>query len=317
MLLKEFPDLSWIRRQAKNNFTEGRDYRGNKLKHQGWPSVVLNTTSYETERTDIKGPFSLFFNFYGNSWISTENYTLKISRQVFGLTNSGQYYDLLVPATEKVNTFNIHFGQALYNDVIHALQGSHNYLLDNPEWEDFEVNHYPRTHWCSWEFRSRIRRLQEFFKHHQDKVIPSEREEELLADLLEHLMVNDLNIFRRKQKLECLKVSTREELFRRVLLAVDYIHQTFPSACSLQDVSRQVALSKFHLLRTFTNVMGCTPYQYTAKLRSEHASELLLTSNLTLPEISIRTGFSDLASFSRFFKKHSGVSPAAYRKLAI
>ena len=48
------------------------------------------------------------------------------------------------------------------------------------------------------------------------------------------------------------------------------------------------------------------------KLLSE-AKMLLLTTGLNMKQIAFQLGFSDPAYFGRFFKRHTGFSPAHYR----
>jgi AraC-like DNA-binding protein len=51
-------------------------------------------------------------------------------------------------------------------------------------------------------------------------------------------------------------------------------------------------------------------------VRHRVARDLLLDPSLTLAEVAFRTGFSDLATFSRAFKRWSGLPPGAYRQRA-
>ncbi len=51
-------------------------------------------------------------------------------------------------------------------------------------------------------------------------------------------------------------------------------------------------------------------------VRERLARSLLLDPSLTLAEVAYRTGFSDLATFSRAFKRWSGLPPGAFRRRA-
>ena len=57
-----------------------------------------------------------------------------------------------------------------------------------------------------------------------------------------------------------------------------------------------------------------TIFAYLNSIRLEQAKQLLLTTHLSLSEIAVRTGFSDVYYFSRVFKKALNVSPACFRK---
>ena len=53
---------------------------------------------------------------------------------------------------------------------------------------------------------------------------------------------------------------------------------------------------------------------YLLKNKLQIAAKLLKNQNKNLLEIALDTGFNDLASFSRSFKKQFGLAPSAYRK---
>ena len=73
------------------------------------------------------------------------------------------------------------------------------------------------------------------------------------------------------------------------------------------------ALSPNHLIRTFRQLFGCTPYQYLSRLRLEAASRLLRDTEQSVTEICFAVGFRSLGSFSARFSKQYGLPPSAYR----
>ena len=67
--------------------------------------------------------------------------------------------------------------------------------------------------------------------------------------------------------------------------------------------------------RSFKRHTALSPLQYLNGLRIERAKVLLrLESSLSVGEIAVRCGFSDPLYFSTAFKRHTGLSPLAYRK---
>ncbi len=74
-------------------------------------------------------------------------------------------------------------------------------------------------------------------------------------------------------------------------------------------------LSLSHFKTRFTEEIGFSPTAYLNKLKLEHAKNFLFFTNLSVTEIACRVGFSDPLYFSRFFKKHVGVSPREFRAL--
>ena len=57
-----------------------------------------------------------------------------------------------------------------------------------------------------------------------------------------------------------------------------------------------------------------TPLQYRDNLIVKKAKVLLKLEEITISEISEILGFTDVAYFSRFFKKHVGMSPSIFAK---
>ncbi|MEL6773004.1 MAG: helix-turn-helix transcriptional regulator, partial [Bacteroidota bacterium] len=95
-----------------------------------------------------------------------------------------------------------------------------------------------------------------------------------------------------------------------VRLARDVIEARFAEPLAVADIAREAALSEYHLIRSFKRVFGTTPYRYLLDRRLEAAALLLRTSERSVTEVAYEVGFSDLAAFSKAFKKHHGVAPS-------
>jgi AraC-like DNA-binding protein len=64
----------------------------------------------------------------------------------------------------------------------------------------------------------------------------------------------------------------------------------------------------------FNELVGEPPLRYVARCRMRRAVALLRKSTATLPQIAERVGYESEVSFSRAFRRHLGMSPAAYRR---
>jgi len=82
---------------------------------------------------------------------------------------------------------------------------------------------------------------------------------------------------------------------------------------SLSEMCNYLNLSKTHLERLVKEEFGCSAVEYYSKLKSMRACFLLQNSDLSMREISERLGFYDESHFTRFFKKHNGLTPRTYR----
>jgi transcriptional regulator GlxA family with amidase domain len=65
--------------------------------------------------------------------------------------------------------------------------------------------------------------------------------------------------------------------------------------------------------RMFKNYTGLSPRQYCLQLKIMRAKELLLSTELSVKEISYELGFESIHYFSRMFKQKTGKSPSEFR----
>ncbi|MES1178586.1 MAG: AraC family transcriptional regulator [Myxococcales bacterium] len=80
---------------------------------------------------------------------------------------------------------------------------------------------------------------------------------------------------------------------------------------SLEQMAREVRMSKCHLVRCFQNALGVPPHRYRTLLRLQRARRLLETG-LSVAEVAEETGFADAPHLTRSFREWLGVSPAAW-----
>jgi len=84
---------------------------------------------------------------------------------------------------------------------------------------------------------------------------------------------------------------------------------------SLKEISEGLNIHPAYVSREFSKYFQNLSFgEYIRKLRIEKALELLKQPRHSLSEIAYLTGFSDQSHFTRIFKKHTGRSPAEYRK---
>jgi AraC-like DNA-binding protein len=96
-------------------------------------------------------------------------------------------------------------------------------------------------------------------------------------------------------------------------LARRMLNRSYDAPITIDDLSREVALSPYYLIRAFRLAYNQTPHQYLVGQRIARAKDLLRNSDLSITEICVAVGFESLGSFSTLFRKVAGVSPRAYR----
>lgn len=85
---------------------------------------------------------------------------------------------------------------------------------------------------------------------------------------------------------------------------------------TIEELAREVALSRSVLAERFADVVGMPPMHYLAKWRMQIAAGLLSGGNTNMATIAAEIGYSSEAAFSRAFKKSVGVPPSAWRRRA-
>jgi AraC-like DNA-binding protein len=53
---------------------------------------------------------------------------------------------------------------------------------------------------------------------------------------------------------------------------------------------------------------------YVRRLRLDWAARELVRSETSLAGVALEAGFADQSHFTRFFKRHTGLTPQAYRR---
>lgn len=95
---------------------------------------------------------------------------------------------------------------------------------------------------------------------------------------------------------------------KTILEVKEYIHANLETEISLEALSQQSGLSKYHFLRLFAETLGVTPHQYIIAQRIQKAKQFVLEGE-TLSLAGVRAGFSDQSHFIRSFRKIYGYSP--------
>lgn len=98
-----------------------------------------------------------------------------------------------------------------------------------------------------------------------------------------------------------------------VLRAVGFMRAEWHRPIGTDQVAAAAGLPRRTLDRVFCADVGRTVHDYLVELRLRNARRLLRQTDLSLSEVSRRSGYASLSSFMRMFAVHTGESPVGYR----
>ena len=137
----------------------------------------------------------------------------------------------------------------------------------------------------------------------------------LLRNLLDNIIAENYAAVKVSKNLEVVKQSTRKTLYKRLIVARQWMEANYAAAFTSDHVADIAMLNTHHFLRLFKKAFRITPHQYLIDLRMKRASDLLIATDSPVSEICQDVGFESLSSFSALFKARCGSSPAQFREL--
>ena len=96
-------------------------------------------------------------------------------------------------------------------------------------------------------------------------------------------------------------------------IVIEYIQENMERHISLDDLSKLVSLEKSYFLRLFRKETGKTPIETLIEMRLNKASDLIISTGLTIAEIADRCGYNTVSFFISEYKKRYGITPDAQR----
>ena len=96
--------------------------------------------------------------------------------------------------------------------------------------------------------------------------------------------------------------------------AVQSLIENLTEGIDCKALAKSCALSTAQFYHLFREEYGMAPLEYRDTLLMRRAALLLKDGSFSVTEIAETLGFESVSYFSRFFKKHRGLSPSAYLK---
>ncbi|MBK9689354.1 MAG: helix-turn-helix transcriptional regulator [Saprospiraceae bacterium] len=124
------------------------------------------------------------------------------------------------------------------------------------------------------------------------------------------LVQDHIPIYLSLQNIPSVKWQTSKILYKKVSEAKAVIEHQTHEAIDVAQLALHVQMSPYHFHRIFQKTFNISPYHYSLRVRLNHAMTLMAHQKYSITEAAMATGFSDISSFSKTYKKHFGSSPS-------
>jgi AraC-like DNA-binding protein len=142
--------------------------------------------------------------------------------------------------------------------------------------------------------------------HHRDASVIDQEVEQLLLAAMVSADTEPRTLLRPRSSV----------LDHRLRSAISYMREHLVETGSVEEVAKEVGLSRGHLFQLFRDQLNTTPQVFWSAVRVEEAVRRLAAQKEPVTSVAVELGFSTPGNFSRFFREHMGVAPSRFRQAA-
>ncbi|WP_196893104.1 helix-turn-helix domain-containing protein [Aureivirga marina] len=272
-----------------------------KQKVEGFNSSKIIISDFQSYSNTIKNsPLSIKMVFSGKEKYFLENKPFYVTDNRYLIVNETQDFDLSIdekntrtkgvciyPPADLVQEVYTHFSTSTCDD-----------FLEKP-YEKRKSNFSPLI------LKSKETKTGKLIQKNYHHFIEESNDFDYLdfyIELAQCMNLDQMNFEKVMKKLSATKKETKEELFRRLFLVRDFIHDAKNEKICIDELTKVACLSKYHLIRNFKELFHKSPYQYLLSLKLEKAKDLL-QKGYSYQEISNLVGFSDVKNLRKSLRK--------------
>lgn len=275
-------------------------------------NAVLNGRNTYYVTGQVEGTLSIKTVLNGEGTWATPDGRYRLDPGSYLVLNRGQTYGVDIRSPETVETFCAFFRPGFVEAIAEGLGQDWAGLLEEGSASP-EACFYERINPADDLVAQEMSHLRKLVRRGPDSEIEAE---ETMIRLAIALLKSQRETRQQRDGLELARASTREEIYRRLNVARDFMIAHLDQATDLDQIASAANLSPFHFHRLFKNAFGMTPHDFIVERRVERSKRLLASSSTPMAEIAWAVGFESPAAFSKFFSRWQGVSPSAFRKAA-
>ncbi|MBQ9159425.1 MAG: helix-turn-helix domain-containing protein [Erysipelotrichaceae bacterium] len=265
---------------------------------------LKKATRFQKEPMIHTGFLSIRYVYSGKILMETPRSKIRLKKNDLILMNSGFIHSQYLPDKEDIG-FTLMFEKdylmkhIINNQRENSIVGRfiYNYVLENNDPNNFVVFHGNDN--------PKLKNIMEDII--MEYILPSDMGEILLQAYLQILIVE---MMRSEYTYETGIRSRSSMTIATILSDIDKNY----ADTSLEALADKYGYNADHISRQLKKATGMSFKDYLFEKKLEHAAQLLKNTDLSIREISERTGFSSETMFYRKFSEHFSVLPAEYRK---
>ena len=285
-----------------------------QLRHTSlnFDDIIIHSRLKDFNKSVKDSGLSIKLGHIGKERYLFKNRQVSLQRGEYLLVNRHQTFDCFIRSTTPVEGFCFYLSPRLIQEAAEGLSRSTESLLDHPEIRTAQAPYFLEKI-----YRTDENELGRYLEHLRPVLVAHRQMDfnQVFFDVATALLRTHWHTEQEMQRIDCARRSTREELYSRLCTARQYIFDNYCSDLQLEALAKAALLSKYHLLRTYKQAFGITPYQQVLDLRLTKATKLVREGD-NLSHIARQLGFSDRRSFTKAFKKKFGVAPSHFRQKA-
>lgn len=232
----------------------------------GRENCIISAPTRQCEYAPFRQTLSIKAAWGGHEDYFVDGRRVAVDDGTFIILNEGRTYASRVRASAPIHSFSIFFRPGMAQEVLRTLSRTDDTLVDDPHDRSrasVEFSEHSRPH--DPKITPVLRHIQ---RHVAAGVDDEEWYEEQLYFLLQRMFALNRRDASSMRAIPAVRASTRRELFRRIGLAVDFIHTRSRERIGLEQIAAAAMLSPYHFLRVFKAVHGITPSAYLRRIRA-------------------------------------------------
>lgn len=258
----------------------------------------------------IAGVPSVHAAWNGSYPLCVDGHALKLEEEVYLALNAGHVLTTRGRRDPNACLLSIYFAPELLEQALDALPAPERELIAYSQEGCFKLFEHVRD-----ADRSLASVLRYIAHHMSTGVGDPQWYEEQVSFLLRRLLGHEVSLVRTIDGLTHVTSWKRRETYLRIAGVTDLIHVGYERALTIHELAEAAHWSRFHMMREFKAVHGVSPYEYLQRRRTQTASRLLCSTDLSVAEIAERTGFH-VRTLMRRLRRSRGLGARALRTLA-